>query len=116
MDFPVGDCHGAVVRCGAPIKSYPATAERNVPKPSIGRVMRLTAPWSRSTMLFGYFDWCISMCRPLSARVLVIATVFARLVDDDLLVLWGRPVWRAKVDSGSIPPVDADENQSAARS
>src|SRR6266446_506551 len=61
-------------------------ADQNDLKPSIGRVIRLIARWSCSTILFRYFTCRSSMLASLAGVVLFYRrAVGATLVDGDLL-------------------------------
>ena len=54
--------------------------------PSMGRVIRLMARWSCSTMLFKYLDWRMTMSTQASFLTLSMTAVLAAaLVDGDLL-------------------------------
>ena len=55
-------------------------AQRKRSNPSMDRVTRLLARWSGSMSLFGYFDWRISIGKPLSACMLTMAVVLAALL------------------------------------
>ena len=55
------------IRCMISMPAIRMRAQRKVLNQSIGRVMRLMARRSCSTTLLRYFDWRISMGKPLSA-------------------------------------------------
>jgi len=76
------------------MSSIPArvmAADQKDLKPSIGRVIRLTARWSCSTTLFRYFTWRSSMQASLSVLYFSIAALLAPLLS--MVIFSGLPHW-----------------------
>ncbi len=81
MACPPAQCNCPfLIMCMVSIPPMRIRALQNDLKPIIGRVIRFTARWSCSTMLFRYLDWRIRMSTQAPVFTLSMAAVLAPLL------------------------------------